>query len=287
MIKYTHLDEEKCKGKRKSGKSLKEQIACDDQDLLLPNSTEDEKQKSIKKKGTIQKEQTKYDEQNMCKDSNEELKGIIGSLVEEMKCLRETVHHDITDLQSVVSQQNMDISKLEEMLSNSQRQIRNYLINKIELNTKNIDLVLKENKNLKRENDKLKERISQIEKSQLENNVMISGQLEQPWESYELTKERVLDMIAASLGSTDMEIARKTARNTKISSCRRTGRHKMGRSRQILVTFQKKDDKQKLLENKRNLPTGIYVNEEFPLQVKKSWDILRPILKLVKSLQDF
>ena len=43
----------------------------------------------------------------------------------------------------------------------------------------------------------------------------------------------------------------------------------MGRSRPISVTFQKKDDKQKLLENKRNLPAGIYMNEEFPLQTKK------------------
>ena len=88
------------------------------------------------------------------------------------------------------------------------------------MNTENINSVLKENKTLKRENDKLKERISQIEKSQLENNVMISGQPEQPWESYELTKERVLDTIAASLGLTNMEIAWKTARNTEISSCR-------------------------------------------------------------------
>ena len=33
----------KAKGKRKSGKSSKEQIECDDQDLLLSSSTEDEK----------------------------------------------------------------------------------------------------------------------------------------------------------------------------------------------------------------------------------------------------
>ena len=41
------------------------------------------------------------------------------------------------------------------------------------------------------------------------------------------------------------------------------------------------------MENKQNLPIGIYVNEEFPLQIKKNRDTLRPILKLVKSLQDF
>ena len=38
---------------------------------------------------------------------------------------------------------------------------------------------------------------------------MISGQPEQPWEPYEVTKERVFDMIAASLGIKDIEIARK------------------------------------------------------------------------------
>ena len=208
-------DEEKCKGKRKSGKSLKEPIECDDQDLSIPNLTEGEKQKSRKKNGNIQKDHTEYEEQNTCKDSNEELKGIIGSLVEEMKCLRETLHHYITNLQNAVSQKKRDISKLEETLSDSQKEIRNYLIDKIELNTKNIDLVLEENKTLKRENDKRKVRIIRIERSQLENNVMISGQLEQPWESYELTKERVLDMIAASLGSTDMEIARKQPETQK------------------------------------------------------------------------
>ena len=47
--------------------------------------------------------------------------------------------------------------------------------------------------------------MSQIEKSQLENNVLISGQPEQPWEPYEQTKERVIDTIAASLHTTDKE----------------------------------------------------------------------------------
>lgn len=61
----------------------------------------------------------------------------------------------------------------------------------------------------------------------------------------------------------------------------------MGKSRPISVTFQKKDDKQKLLENKRNLPTGIYVNEEFPSHVKRDRDMLRPILKLAKSLYHY
>ena len=35
------------------------------------------------------------------------------------------------------------------------------------------------------------------------------------------------------------------------------------------------------------LPTGIYVNEEFPAHVKRDWDMLRPILKLAKSLPQY
>ena len=190
-------------------------------------------------------------------------------------------------MQCTVSRQKADISKLKETLANSDSDLRKHLIEKTEWNTQKIDLVLEENKLLRRENTKLKERLSQIEQSQLENNVIISGQPEQPWEPYELTKERVFDTIAASLGITDLEIARKTAESTEIASCKRIGRYRMGKSRPISVTFQKKDDKQKLLENKRNLPTGIYVNEEFPSHVKRDRDMLRPILKLAKSLHHY
>ena len=53
---------------------------------------------------------------------------------------------------------------------------------------------------------------------------------EQPWEPYELTKERVFDTIASSLGITDLEIARKTVESTEIASCKRIGRYRMGKS---------------------------------------------------------
>ena len=105
-----------------------------------------------------------------------------------------------------------DISKLEELLTGSQKEIRNSLTDKIDLNTSNIKLVMEENKLLKRENDQLKDRICQIEKSQLENNIMISGQPEKSWELYELTKERVFNMIAASVGSSDIESAKREAK---------------------------------------------------------------------------
>ena len=61
---------------------------------------------------------------------NDELKAIIGSLLEEMNGLRNTVHHDITDLQNAISQQKVDISKLEESVLDSKNDIRNTLLTK-------------------------------------------------------------------------------------------------------------------------------------------------------------
>ena len=49
------------------------------------------------------------------------------------------------------------------------------------------------------------------------------------------------------------------------------------------MTFQRREDKEQLLKNKRNLPPGLYVNEEFPMQVKKARDQLQPVFKMVKS----
>ena len=55
--------------------------------------------------------------------SSNELKNIIGSLVEEMRSLHNTVHHNITDLQNVVTQQKLDITKLEESVKDTTHDI--------------------------------------------------------------------------------------------------------------------------------------------------------------------
>ena len=101
-----------------------------------------------------------------------------------------------------------------------------------------MDLFLAENKVLKKENDELKERLSQIELAQLSNNVIISEMQEQPWENYDTMKERVIDRIAATMGGENKEAARIGARKIDITCCSQTGRYQLGRPRPISVTFQ-------------------------------------------------
>ena len=74
------------------------------------------------------------------------------------------------------------------------------------------------------------------------------------------------------MGGEDKDAARQEARKIEISYCSHVGRYQLGRPRPISVTFQKKEEKQRLLENKRNLPSGVYVNKEYPIHVKKSRD---------------
>ena len=124
-----------------------------------------------------------------------------------------------------------------------------------------------ENKQLHKENDHLIDRITKIEMTQLENNVIISGQPEQPWETYDLMKQHVIDTIASTMGSSSDNVTRQEASKIEISSCGRVGRYKVGKSRPITVTFHKNKDKQNLLSNKRNLPTGLHINEEYPLHI--------------------
>ena len=93
----------------------------------------------------------------------------------------------------------------------------------------------------------------------------------------------MIDTLVAVMGGEDKDAARREARKIDISCCSRVGCYQLGRPRPISVTFKRKDDKQRLLENKRNLPSGVYVNEEYPMHVKKNRDILWPILRLAKN----
>ena len=73
------------------------------------------------------------------------------------------------------------------------------------------------------------------------------------------------------------------ARQIEIVSCNRIGKYQMGKDRSISVTLRNYANKEKIMQHKKNLPTGIYINEEFPLEVKRNRDKLRPIWKLAKS----
>ena len=206
--------------------------------------------------------------------TGENLKDLIGPLVSEMKLFNDKITKLQVDITSQKQEVKEEIHKLEESLITQRDKITEDLTKGIADNQRSICTILKENKELKQENHALKERLDQIKINQLGNNLIITGIPENKWESYSHTKQRVTDTIAASIGTKNDPAALAQAEKVEILYCTRSGRQQVNYNCPISVTFQKKEDKDNLLKNKRNLPVGIYVNEEFPTHIKQARDKL-------------
>ena len=61
----------------------------------------------------------------------------------------------------------------------------------------------------------------------------------------------------------------------------------MNRAWPISVMFAKYDDKENVMKNKRNLPGGVYINDEYPVEIKKNRDKLRTVLRLAQGLPQY
>ena len=132
-----------------------------------------------------------------------ELERVIGPLVTEVKLLRESMDEKYTKLETAIEKQkedmSKDIEKIEKTLESHKAEISSNVNSNNDLTTARINSIINENKKMGQVNVKLLERIQRIESQQLSNNVIITGISENPWEGYEVTKQRVCDMIAASI----------------------------------------------------------------------------------------
>ena len=114
---------------------------------------------------------------------------------------------------------------------------------------------------------------------------MITGIQEGPYEQYSTTKLWVQEMIAETIQSGNAMQDLETVKAINIVSCKRVSKYRHNFPRSISVTFAKQDDKE--FSNKRQLPVGIFANEEYPLHIKQNQDRLHPILRLAKSLPQY
>ena len=217
-----------------------------------------------------------YSESTNSTNDNAPINQALGPLIDEFKLLREsvdTVHKDYADLKKTIFKQKDEL-KYE-------------LVDKIDRNTAQMTEISSENKALRKENVELKNRLDRIEQNQLQNNVIITGIPEGPYEPYSTTKLRVQEMIATTIDSGDADSDLMKAKSINITSCTRIGKFRTNFARPITVTFSTRDDKESFLACKWKLPAGVFANEELPLHIKKRRDRLMPIYKLAKSLPQY
>ena len=124
----------------------------------------------------------------------------------------------------------------------------------------------------------------------MSNNIIVTGIPEQPFKTYEKTKQRIYDVIAEAIKNSDPTqetSAMNTAKNIDITYCSSVGKSRLGQNRPISVSLGQKEDKEKLMSIKTKLPQGLYINNEYPIQVKRARDTLHLILRLVKSIPSY
>ena len=117
---------------------------------------------------------------------------------------------------------------------------------------------------------------------------LISGQPEEAWESYDRTKEIVLDMILASLSSLQREEATrrvKTSGNNKLQM-NWTDTKLAGPVLYLLLSIRKMTNRDYLKINEICLQESMSMRS-FPVEIKRNRDTLRLILILAKTLPDY
>ena len=129
--------------------------------------------------------------------------------------------------------------------------------------------------------------MDRIEQNQLTNNVILTGIPEGPYEQYSITKLRVQEMIAHTIGSGDVNDDLEKAKAIEITRCSRVGKFRHNNARPISITFGTKDDKEAFLLCKKKLPSGIFANDELPQHIKRRRDRLMPIYRLAKSIPHY
>ena len=77
------------------------------------------------------------------------------------------------------------------------------------------------------------------------------------------------------------------ANNMLIKCCKRLGRFQENESRVISVEFQLKQDADYVIENKKSVGEGIFVDREYSDDVKQRRKSLRPVLKAAREHKDF
>ena len=139
--------------------------------------------------------------------------------------------------------------------------------------------------NILKENGELKMKLRSLEKSMKENNLIFSGLTEGPWETTSTTYNKVYQAISSIMTGSKRERLEK-AMEIKIVNAKRIGRYNQERSRPVCVKFTCNLDTTRIMDNKKKLQDGIYVDYDYDQETLKNRKILFPILKAARKHKD-
>ena len=140
---------------------------------------------------------------------------------------------------------------------------------------------------LETEHGLLKSKLSAIEGKTLECCLVFKGIPDTDWEKETATIQKLYRELSRTVdGETEAERI-SGAKNMLIKCCKRLGRFQENKSRAISVEFQLKQDADYMIENKKSLGEGIFVDREYSDDVEGRRKSLRPVLKAAREHKDF
>ena len=198
----------------------------------------------------------------------------------ELQCLCELLKEDM---------QQMLIKPLEDrviVLEKSQEQLHadHEVLESIKLENTQLEVNYK---TMYKENLQLKIRLEKIENKLMDNNAILHGVEDQLWELSAITREKALNVISSIANGKTPKEKLDVVCKIGFKDIQRLGDYRLHKNCPIILEFERKASAEFLLENKKNLPKGIYADREYSEDVERERRKLRPILRKAKQLPDF
>ena len=137
-----------------------------------------------------------------------------------------------------------------------------------------------------RENSALKHRVRQLEKTLKENNLVFTGLRENPWETCNTTYNKIYHAISNIMTGTNKEKLEK-AKKIGIINAIRIGKYKPEHGRPICVRFNCHLDVQNIMDNKKKLGEGVFVDYEYDQETIRNRKLLYPILRAARNTEGY
>ena len=102
----------------------------------------------------------------------------------------------------------------------------------------------------------------------MENNLILHGVEDQVWEQSAVTHEKALTVISHIANGKTQKKKLDVVHKIGFKDICRLGEYHLNRHHPIILEFEKKAGAEFLLENKKNLPKGIYADCEYSIEVE-------------------
>ena len=187
-----------------------------------------------------------------------DLKGIAELFVKKISDLQQSMNESIeflgSKLDDVSSQNKTTLQKLNSLEEENQA-------------------IKTENKKLLDEIEQLKENQLRLETYQRRNNSLFSGIEETFHESVDECKSKLQKALENIPGNEKFVIGR----------CHRLGAKTPGKNRDIIAHFPDENNQDQIVQNRKRLPNGVYINEDLPTEIASRKKELLPIFKMAKA----